>query len=143
MIADIRRLSPTPMIELLYFDGCPNHEQFLPHLRGLLAESGIAAPITLILVDTHEEAVHHRFLGSPTLRINGNDVDPAIAGRDTYGLQCRLYSTAAGFAGAPPDQWILDALIGCAVDEAAVGAIHGGNMLRDASPHATPPTRSS
>jgi hypothetical protein len=97
-------------IELLYFDGCPNHEAFLPHLRALLDRAGVRAPIELRRVESEVAARRERFLGSPTLRIDGTDVDPGAAERRDYGLKCRLYPTAGGLAGIPPDRWVLDAL---------------------------------
>jgi hypothetical protein len=51
-----------------------------------------------------------RFLGSPTLRIDGHDVDPAAANRHDYGLSCRLYPTGEGVRRTPPDTWIVDTL---------------------------------
>jgi ankyrin repeat protein len=69
-----------------------------------------------------------RFLGSPTLRVNGRDVDPAAPSRDTYGLQCRIYQTPDGLSGTPADQWIVDALIGSPAQAAAVDAIHAGDQ---------------
>jgi hypothetical protein len=97
-------------IELLYFEGCPSHEAFLPRLRELLDEAGVDATVRLIHVRTHADAVRERFLGSPTLRVAGADVDPDAAGRRDYGLTCRLYPTSEGLRGAPPDAWVLSAL---------------------------------
>jgi hypothetical protein len=127
-IADIRELDPPPTVELLYFDGCPNYEAFRPHLRQLLAHHYPTVPISMIRIDGEDDAQQHRFLGSPTLRVNGRDVDPTAAGRDAYGLQCRVYATPAGMAGVPTDQWILDALIGNPADAAAVDAVHTGDI---------------
>jgi hypothetical protein len=98
------------MIEILYFDGCPNHEGLEAHLRSLLAEAGIDAPITSHRIDSDEQAERQRFLGSPTVRVNGFDVDPTASDRSGYGLMCRVYVTADGVRGTPPDAWILDAL---------------------------------
>jgi hypothetical protein len=64
-------------IELLYFDGCPNHEALLPRLRELLA--GEAAKIDLRKVTDDEAAQRERFLGSPTIRVNGRDVEPDVS----------------------------------------------------------------
>lgn len=123
LIADIRILGAPPTIEVLYLDDCPHHEAFLPHLNDLLAEHCITAPITLIRINNDEEARAHRFLGSPTVRIDGHDVEPAAAQRQlrsaedangsggSYGMQCRLYPTREGTTGAPRDEWIIDALI--------------------------------
>jgi len=97
-------------VEVLYFDGCPSREALLPRLRRLLDDAGIAAEIDLRRVDSPEAAEHERFLGSPTLRIDGSDVDPAAAERTDYGLKCRLYPTDDGLRGMPPDDWIRNAL---------------------------------
>lgn len=97
-------------VELLYFDGCPNHEALLPRLRALLADGDIAADIALREISDHETAQRERFLGSPTIRVNGRDVEPDAERRTDYGMKCRLYRTAAGVSGQPPDEWLRAAL---------------------------------
>ena len=93
-------------IELLYFDGCPNHEALLPRLRELLAHGGISAEIDLRLIADEEAAQRERFLGSPTVRVNGHDVEPDAELRTDYGMKCRLYRTASGLSGQPPQEWL-------------------------------------
>lgn len=97
-------------IELLYFDGCPSHEALLPHLRELVARADVPARIELRRVETVEDAERERFLGSPTVRVGGRDVDTGAEGREDYGMKCRLYATDEGLRGTPPDAWILDAI---------------------------------
>jgi hypothetical protein len=97
-------------IELLYFDGCPSHEAFVPRLRALLARAGVSAPVEERRVMSDADAQRERFLGSPTLRIDGIDVEPDACERTDYGLKCRLYQTYDRLAGAPRDEWVLDAL---------------------------------
>lgn len=63
-------------IEVLYFDGCPNHGQLLDHLQRLLEREGLDAEIALRRVSEPEHAQRERFLGSPTIRVNGCDIDP-------------------------------------------------------------------
>lgn len=97
------------LIEILYFDGCPNHERLAEHLPRLLERAGISAKIVLRNVADDEHAQRERFLGSPTFRVNGRDIDPGANQRNDYGLKCRIYHTAAGLTG-PPDDWILRAV---------------------------------
>jgi hypothetical protein len=97
-------------IEILYFDDCPNHEKLLEHLPRLLEREGLDAEILLRNVQDAASADGERFLGSPTIRVGGRDVDPGAAHRTDYGLKCRIYQTAHGLSGLPPDEWILDAL---------------------------------
>lgn len=98
------------LVEILYFDGCPNHDRLLAHLPRLLEREGITARIVRRNVPDDGQAQRERFLGSPTIRINGRDVDPGAAERTDYGLKCRIYQTPAGLTGLPPDEWILAAL---------------------------------
>jgi hypothetical protein len=98
------------MIEVLYFHGCPNHVQLLEQLPHLLAREGVAAEIVLREVSNDEHARRERFLGSPTVRVDGRDIEPGDAHRRDYGRKCRIYQTTEGLSGIPPGQWILDAL---------------------------------
>jgi hypothetical protein len=145
LISDIRILDSPPTIEVLHVADCPHHEAFLPHLRELLTAHGITVPIALIRIDTDDDARAHRFLGSPTVRVNGHDVEPAAVEREIrntantddasglYGLQCRLYRTPTGATGVPSDEWIIDALVDNPTHTAAITAIHLGDLttLRD------------
>lgn len=97
-------------VELLYFDGCPNYEALLPRLRELLERADVDSELELHRVDSAEEARRLRFLGSPTVRVDGCDVEVGAPDRDDFGLQCRLYRTAAGLVGSPPNEWIAAAI---------------------------------
>jgi len=99
-------------VEVLYFDGCPNHEALLPQLRELIASSGVDADIELVRVDDADAAERERFLGSPTVRVGGEDVEPGVGQRTDFGLKCRLFATPTGLRGTPPDEWVLAALAG-------------------------------
>jgi len=99
-------------VELLYFDGCSSHEAFVPRLRALLARAGAKVAIEQRRVASEAAAGRERFLGSPTLRVDGVDVEPGAGERTDFGLKCRLYQTDAGLRRAPPDEWVLAALRG-------------------------------
>jgi len=73
-------------VEVLYFDGCPNHEALLPHLRALLLAAGADAVIELVLVDDTDAAERQRFLGSPTVRVDGEDIEPGADKRTNFGI---------------------------------------------------------
>lgn len=97
-------------VERLYFDGCPSYEELLPELRKLLAAEGIAAEVELRRLETIEDTEREGFLGSPTVRIDGADVEIGAAGREDFGLKCRLYRGPAGLGRVPPQEWIRAAL---------------------------------
>jgi hypothetical protein len=95
-------------IELLYFEGCPGHEQLLPTLREVASEHGVE--VSQRRVETAEDAEHTRFLGSPSVRVNGVDVEPGAHERTDFGLRCRLYRCPGGLRPVPPREWIERAL---------------------------------
>jgi hypothetical protein len=97
-------------IEMLYFDGCPNADLLADRVREILTQAGRTDEIHLRTVDSPEAAEHERFLGSPTLRIDGRDVDPGASERRGYALTCRRYATPGGIAGLPAETWIRTAL---------------------------------
>ncbi len=97
-------------IEVLYFDGCPSHEAMLPRLPELLDRAGVDEEIVMRRVESPEAAERERFLGSPTLRVDGRDVEPGAAEREDFGLKCRLYPGEQRMSGVPPDDWVLAAL---------------------------------
>ena len=53
-----------------------------------------------------------RFLGSPTVRVNGRDVEPGADDRDDYVFSCRIYRNQGGVSGQPDERWLRAALGG-------------------------------
>jgi hypothetical protein len=98
-------------VDVLFFDGCPNYESLLPHLRALLNAGGAEdTTIDLVRVEDAAAAEAERFLGSPTIRIDGEDVEPGADERTDFGLKCRLFATPEGLRGTPADDWVRRAL---------------------------------
>jgi hypothetical protein len=100
--------SPPSLVELLYFDGCPSHERLLPVVRRLARDAG--AHVVLRRIGSVEEAEAERFLGSPTVRVDGVDVDPGAAAREDFGLKCRIYRFGGEQSATPPEALIRAAL---------------------------------
>ena len=94
------------MIEVLYFEGCPNVEPTVALARDVAAELGIAAEIREVEVRDEADAKRLRFLGSPTVRVNGVDIDPEAVARTDYAFSCRMWGTS----GVPPRELMLSAL---------------------------------
>jgi 8-oxo-dGTP pyrophosphatase MutT (NUDIX family) len=91
-----------PQVELLFWEGCPSHPQALAQLREAMEELGLdAEAIEVRHVDTDERAGAERFVGSPTIRIDGVDIqDP---GDEPTALTCRVYHRRDGRISAVPD----------------------------------------
>ncbi|GAC1403128.1 MAG: hypothetical protein NVSMB64_04240 [Candidatus Velthaea sp.] len=91
----------TMKIEILYFDGCPNSDEALQRVRAALASAGVVADVRMTDIRDADDAVARRFLGSPTIQINGIDAEPEARNRSDYGYMCRTYRTADGAQGVP------------------------------------------
>jgi hypothetical protein len=99
-----------PLVEVLTFEGCPHAEPALELVRRVIAESGVGATVRRVDVPDAEAASAQRFLGSPTIRVNGRDIEPGVAERDQYVLSCRIYRAEDGFRGEPDERWLREAL---------------------------------
>lgn len=99
-------------IDILYFDSCPGWRAAEQRVRQVLLDAGLdrLVSVRLVPVETEVDALAHRFLGSPTVRVDGDDVDPATAQRTSFGLQCRLYDSEGRLDGLPPTSLIRSAL---------------------------------
>lgn len=98
------------MVEVLFFGGCPNIEVAAARARDAIDRAGVDAEVHLVRVEGDADASRLRFLGSPTVRVDGRDVDDSAASRTDFGLQCRVYSIDGRLVGVPPVEWIEAAL---------------------------------
>jgi hypothetical protein len=94
-------------IEVLYVPNCPNHAVALERLREILAGESLEAHLNEVLVSSTAMAQSLRFPGSPTIRINGRDIEPQEEETASFGLMCRLYADGNG---APSHQKLRDAI---------------------------------
>ncbi len=97
--------------ELLVFEGCPHADEARRDLESVLREGIVETPIQVVLVTSMDDAEFLGFQGSPTIRINGQDVVPmpelAVA------LGCRVYRADDGrVVGSPPIERIREVVDG-------------------------------
>jgi hypothetical protein len=97
-------------IEILYISGCPHHGEAVTSVREILAEEGDRTTIDEVEVKDDASAQRSHFLGSPSIRIDGVDVERAATDSRSYGLTCRTYSTESGYSGTPPREWVRTAI---------------------------------
>ena len=97
-------------VEVLYFKGCPNHLPTVERVRETLLRMGRHDNIREIEVDTHDKAEAATFLGSPSVRINGVDIEPSARDARVFGLTCRTYVDGATRTGLPSRQLISAAI---------------------------------
>lgn len=91
-------------IEILYVPGCPHHQPAFVRLQKVLASEALSAEICQVAVNTEAQAKALLFPGSPTIRIEGEDVEPT---QNAPSLACRLYSN---LSGVPSDQMLRRAI---------------------------------
>src|SRR5919199_5859078 len=90
-------------VELLWWDGCPSHPEALEQLRQVLAEEGLDPDaVERVEIVSDEQAERERFFGSPTIRIDGEDIVPPPEGHPV-GLSCRVYRRRDGRPSPTPD----------------------------------------
>lgn len=106
-----------PLVEILYFERCPNRDAAVSLVEGVSSELGVEPEIRVVTVADVDDAVRKRFLGSPTVRVNGVDVEPGADARADFVMGCRVYRTATGYAGTPDATWVRS-LLGAAAHRA-------------------------
>jgi hypothetical protein len=89
-------------VEFLYWQGCPSHPQALAELRSAISELGLDPSVVAVReVTTEEQARREGFVGSPTIRIDGTDIQPPDG--EPLGLTCRVYHRRDGRVSPTPD----------------------------------------
>ncbi len=102
----------TARVELLYFSECPNHDRAEALVRAVAASEGLELDLERIEVVDDGAAQKLRFLGSPTLRVEGRDVEAGADARAGFHRSCRLYRTRDGVHGLPDERDIRRSLRG-------------------------------
>ena len=98
-------------VELLYFADCPNVGRTRSLVEAVAAEHDVPIAIQPREIGP-AEVERERFLGSPSLRVDGHDVEPGADNRKTFTYACRVYRTERGLSGQPARAWVRSALLG-------------------------------
>jgi mercuric ion transport protein len=115
-------------VEVLYFKGCPNHVPTVQRVRETLHKMGLHGEIREIEVDSQHKAEATAFLGSPSVRINGVDIEPSARSAKGFGLTCRTYIEGATRTGMPSRELI----------SAAIAEQSGANLQSPSQPSRNP-----
>lgn len=101
----------TPVqIDILGFDGCPNVPLTHELIKAIVHSEGVEAKVTSVEVESIEDAERLRFLGSPTVQVNGLDIEPSRQGDEQFSYSCRVYRTEGEATGVPPVSLVLEAI---------------------------------
>ncbi len=98
--------------ELFYFDDCPSYRQALENLARALQLEQLPDEVEMIPVADADaaDAEAKRFIGSPTIRIDGIDVEGSVAETRGYAYGCRVYTDGSRMLGWPSVDQIRQAL---------------------------------
>lgn len=87
-------------VDVLTVSDCPHTQQVLSLVNAILDEEHLKARVNHVIVPDEQAARALRFPGSPTVRVNGFDVQPS--GVKEFGLACRVYHDGDRITGVPP-----------------------------------------
>lgn len=99
-----------PLIELLTIAGCPNRDAALALIQRIRTQLASTAQVQVTEVPDQPTAEQLRFLGSPTIRVNGHDIEPSADRQHEYIHACRLYQGRHSLSGLPDEDWLRQAL---------------------------------
>lgn len=97
-------------IEVLFFNGCPHYKPAVNLVLDVLKEEQISAQVAEVNVADPETAKATAFLGSPSIRVEGLDVEPEARAVRDYGISCRTYMTNGRIEGLPSRELIRRAI---------------------------------
>ena len=81
-------------IEIISIPDCPNHDATVERVKSVLSSESLAVTVIERIVSNQAEARTVRFAGSPTVLVNGTDLEPLA--EVSSNLACRIYSGSGG-----------------------------------------------
>src|SRR5437867_2986101 len=93
-------------VQLFYFEGCPSCKNTVKDLKKILKQRKVKVKVEMVEIKNQKEAEKLKFIGSPTVRVNGKDVDPTVSLSKSYGLRCRVYYYRGKIFPSPPIEMI-------------------------------------
>ncbi len=90
-------------VEIFYFSDCPNHALAVDRVRDVLKQEGTPADMVEGEVKDAATAQTVGFLGSPTIRGDGQGVEPEARAACAFGMSCRTYIDRGLRARVPKD----------------------------------------
>ena len=101
----------TMQIDILYMEECTDWQIAAELVQQVLDDLGVSATIDYWLIGSDREATEAYFMGSPTIRVNGQDLFP-VHSDVPAGMRLRSYFTEEGLLGHPTYAMLYDTLAG-------------------------------
>ena len=97
-------------VQVFISPSCSHAEAALGLVNEYLAEAGVHAEIEEVVTANFEDAKNVRSLGSPTVRIDGVDIEYGTNEPQEFTSECRYYNTTDGWEPLPPKHLVLGAI---------------------------------
>lgn len=127
-------------VEVFYFEGCPNHQPAVDLVNDTLSKLGLSVDVVEVEIADIADVDRHRFLGSPSLRVDGIDIEAARRTDTVYSYACRTYNGA----GLPSPEMLEAAILGNGdrYDGTAAASTNAANCCSDAPAEDVSPQQS-
>ena len=76
----------TIKVEVLYSEGCLRTPLTIARIQEISDKIGVEIDLSTMEIDTFDKIMEWNFIGSPTVRINGVDIDPSSRGKSFQGF---------------------------------------------------------
>jgi len=107
-------ITQTPLtmikIDILFIDGCPGYFSTKKHIEEIIADQAINAEVNLIRIVNDEDARRLHFIGSPTVRVGGMDIEEEFIDSKDYDVRSREYYIDGKPQDFPSKEMVLDAI---------------------------------
>ncbi len=97
-------------IQLLYWPDCPSHDTAEAMVRQIAAEQAIPVDIERVEILAEDQGKAVCFPGSPTIRVEAQDVEPGWTPCTDCTPRCRIYQHGGRLSGLPDPAWVRAAL---------------------------------
>jgi hypothetical protein len=113
-LPDVTDRQPTgarrPRVEVLVTPDCPHRDAAIALAQRVCEQLGSHAEIRVVQVPDQAAAEQARFLGSPSIRVDGRDIEPGAERNVELVHGCRLYQGAYSLQALPEEDWLRQAL---------------------------------
>ncbi|HYA32870.1 MAG TPA: DUF2703 domain-containing protein [Candidatus Bathyarchaeia archaeon] len=97
-------------IDVLFYEDCPHYQEAASILKEVLEEEHVEAKVNMIKVAEGGEAVVVGFLGSPTILVEGHDVQSGTDHTSPFQGHCRIFRYKGRVFEIPPKDMIREAV---------------------------------
>ncbi len=73
-------------VKIIHLKGCDGAVTSRAMVEEVAQELNTPVTIENILIETEEKAIEYRHIGSPTIQINGLDIDPSVRESTLFGI---------------------------------------------------------